>query len=574
MFYDFLVPVPEASGKITRKKTASGTYLYYQYGSVYHKEKRFCIPERAVIGKQSDGDACQMYPNRNFLRFFPGQELPDDRPWSARSCCLRIGSYIVIRSVIREYGLDRIIGNLAGGDAGLFLDLAAYSIVCEDNAGQYYPDYAYNHPLFTKDMRVHGDSTVSRFLASLTDDQRIGFLDAWNGTRKAKDKIYISYDSTNKNCQAGDLEMVEFGHPKDDRGLPVFGYSIAYDVNNRVPLFYEEYPGSVADVSALHDMLGKAKGFGYRNAAFILDRGYFSRGNIDFMDRNGFSFILMVKGMSPLVSSLVMGRAGSFETNRDCLVERYGVYGTTVRRKLHPEDGKERWFHIYYSADKAAAGRDELERRIAHLASLLRKGKGKAFDYGPLYSRYFSLFMDGKKGTLAFWEEKKEVVSQDLRLCGYYVIVTSDEMTAADALTLYKGRDPSEKLFRGDKSYLGDKSMRVCSDGLCASKILIEFVALIIRNRMYCLLKDADLSDGGPRRNYMTVPAAVKELEKIEMVRLSDNIYRMDHAVTATQKTILNAFGMDSDQVRDEAKAISDLLESLDPGKKPAGKEA
>ena len=26
-----------------------------------------------------------------------------------------------------------------------------YSIVCENNAGQYYPMYAYNHPLFTKD---------------------------------------------------------------------------------------------------------------------------------------------------------------------------------------------------------------------------------------------------------------------------------------------------------------------------------------------------------------------------------------------------------------------------------------
>ena len=48
------------------------------------------------------------------------------------------------------------------------------------------------------------------------------------------------------------------------------------------------------------------------------------------------------------------------------------------------------------------------------------------------------------------------------------------------------------------------------------------------------------------RPNFMTVPAAVRELEKIEMVRLTDNKYRLDHAVTATQKTILKAFGMDA----------------------------
>lgn len=47
------------------------------------------------------------------------------------------------------------------------------------------------------------------------------------------------------------------------------------------------------------------------------------------------------------------------------------------------------------------------------------------------------------------------------------------------------------------------------------------------------------------RPNFMTVPAAIRELEKIEMVRLTDNRYRLDHAVTVTQKTILKAFGMD-----------------------------
>ena len=38
------------------------------------------------------------------------------------------------------------------------------------------------------------------------------------------------------------------------------------------------------------------------------------------------------------------------------------------------------------------------------------------------------------------------------------------------------------------------------------------------------------------------VPAAIRELEKIEMVRQLDGVYRLDHAVTATQKTILNQY--------------------------------
>ena len=51
--------------------------------------------------------------------------------------------------------------------------------------------------------------------------------------------IVISYDSTNKNSEAGNIDMVEFGNPKVDVGSPVFNYSIAYDTKNSKPLFYE-----------------------------------------------------------------------------------------------------------------------------------------------------------------------------------------------------------------------------------------------------------------------------------------------------------------------------------------------
>lgn len=36
--------------------------------------------------------------------------------------------------------------------------------------------------------------------------------------------------------------------------------------------------------------------------------------------------------------------------------------------------------------------------------------------------------------------------------------------------------------------------------------------------------------------NYLNVPAAIRELEKIEMTRQPDKIYRLDHAVSKTQK--------------------------------------
>ncbi|MBO5623853.1 MAG: hypothetical protein J5959_19740 [Butyrivibrio sp.] len=111
-------------------------------------------------------------------------------------------------------------------------------------------------------------------------------------------------------------------------------------------------------------------------------------------------------------------------------------------------------------------------------------------------------------------------------------------MTAEEAINLYKSRDVSEKLFRGDKSYMGARAERVYGNESLETKLFIEFIALIIRNKIYTCLKD-ETKENGQKENYMTVPAALKELEKIEMIKSSDNTYRIDHAVSATQKAIL-----------------------------------
>lgn len=82
-------------------------------------------------------------------------------------------------------------------------------------------------------------------------------------------------------------------------------------------------------------MLDKAQGYGYKRVGFILDRGYFSKANIDYMDSCGYSFVIMVKGMSELVDSLMMEHKGSFESKRACDMDGFGVYGKTVKRKLY-----------------------------------------------------------------------------------------------------------------------------------------------------------------------------------------------------------------------------------------------
>lgn len=560
MYLNYEVRIPDVPGKINQVKKGKAIYVRYVVGRTYHPEKKYNVPDQRIIGKRSENDPEKMVPNENYVKYFGGLEQPEERSETCRSSCVRIGAFLVIRKILEDYRLPAVIEKYFGTrDGGLVADLVSYSIISENNAAQYYPAYAYNHPLFTEKMHIYSDTKVSDFLVSVTDDQRIGLVDEWNEARGHREKIYISYDSTNKNCQAGDIEFVEYGHPKDDKGLPVFNYSIAYDTANKEPLFYEQYPGSIVDISQLQFMLEKAKGYGYKKVGFILDRGYFGKENIQYMDQCGYDFVIMIKGMGAFVKGLILGKRGSFENIREYSIRKYKVSGTTVKRSLYAGDGKERYFHIYYSDQKASAEHEQIEAKIDRMAKYLDKVKGKKVTIGDGFKQYFYLETYEKDGTFLYAREKTDAVQQEINLCGYFVIITSKKMTAGEALELYKSRDASEKLFRGDKSYLGNKSLRVQSDEAAGAKILIEFIALIVRCRIYTLLKDEmDRLKKSP--NYMTVPAAIRELEKIEMVRQTDGVYRMDHAVTATQKAILRAFDIDAEYVRREAGKLSKIL--------------
>ena len=564
MYLDFLVKIPFVRGKITRRKKKDVVYIEYEYDRIYDPVRQYTFPKRVTIGKLSETDPELMQPNQNFLKYFPDAELPETKNRTSRSSCLRVGAYFVLRKIIEEYNLAELLGGyFEQRDLGLFLDLAVYSIIAENNAAQYYPDYTYNHPLFTNGMKQYSDSTVSDFLNSVTDDQSIGVLNSWNETRNHLEKIYISYDSTNKNCQAGDIEMVEFGHPKVDVGQPVFNYAVAYDTHNQEPLFYEKYPGSLNDISQLQFMLDKAFGYGYKKIGFILDRGYFSCENIQYMDKCGYSFVIMVKGMASLVNELVLQHKGTFESKRVNNIYEYGVYGKTVKHRLYAGDKKERYFHLYHSISKESAERAGIENRLNQMTLYLKKYQNKVKEFGPGFEKYFNLHYDEKTQAFVLPEERCSVVERELDLAGYFCIITSEKMSAKEEIELYKSHDTSEKLFRGDKSYLGNKSIRVYSEESARAKIFVEFVAMILRCKMYMKLKE-EMKKLEKKPNYMTVPVALKELEKIEMVRQLDNVYRLDHAVTANQKTILNAFGLDANHIKYYASELSKELKKAE----------
>jgi transposase len=227
----------------------------------------------------------------------------------------------------------------------------------------------------------------------------------------------------------------------------------------------------------------------------------------------------MVKGMASLVNNLITSHMGTFESNREWSIRSHKVYGKSVQARLYASDRKDRYFHLYYSSAKDSAEKEDLKTSIDQMTKMLSASEMKKVTFPRTYGHYFDLVYDKKQELFLFGKEKADVIERELGLCVYFAIVTSAKMSAAEALDLYKSRDQQEKLFRGDKSYLGNRSLRVHSNESVSGKIFVEFIALIIRNRRYCRLKDElkafDLTEDDVRENAIDLGKALMKTKPL-----------------------------------------------------------
>ncbi|MBR2066907.1 MAG: transposase, partial [Solobacterium sp.] len=171
------------------------------------------------------------------------------------------------------------------------------------------------------------------------------------------------------------------------------------------------------------------------------------------------------------------------------------------------------------------------------------------------YKKYYRLKFD-ENGYLLNYKRKSEVIDELIASTGMFVIITSVEMSAEEAIDKYRNRDSIEKLFRTEKSYMGFDCFRVHDEERMKAKLFVLFISLIIRTEIYNRLKPLYLKDA---KNY-TVPKALKELEKLYLTKLADDKYHQRYLLTAKQKKILKAFEIEENDYKKTANEIADRL--------------
>lgn len=535
LYHDLKIDKPKGTKNYKRN---GSVYVYHVLESTYIPEKKYNVDKKVCIGKMIDDQ--YMNPNDNYFKYYDHQVETLKEP-PVFSDAIKMGNHMVISKILKDTHLKELINSVHDSDAQLIMDLISYFIVCEDSVMQHYPDYAFDHALFSD--HITDDSFISRMLKeriSYEDTQL--FLQAWNRIQNRDELTYISYDSTNMNTVSEGIEMAEFGHAKDDSEKPQVNISYAINQNNGRPLFQEIYPGSLVDIGQCKFMVDKAKEYGYDNVGFLLDRGYCSSANIKYFDNNGYDFLMMMKTGQTIVKEVMEEVKMKLRMNVSYFISSHNVYGITRKGKLYAKDTQERYYHIFYDDVRASQQRMDLMKYYEKVSEDIDKkvdAKITKRENAGKYEKAFKLNYDDN-GYLRSYEKKMDVIQKEVNDLGYFVLVTSKEMSAKEALDIYRNRDSIEKVFRSLKSWLGFGTYRVHGQTALEAKSHLLFIASIVRNEIQQHIKELLEKD---RKNF-TVPSVIRELEKITVVRNANKEYVRRYALTSKQKKILSQFDL------------------------------
>ncbi len=345
--------------------------------------------------------------------------------------------------------------------------------------------------------------------------------------------------------EEGDDAFRRYGHSKDHRpDLPQIVIGLAV-TREGIPVRVWCWPGNTNDQAVLPEVKDGLRGWRLRRVVTVVDRGFSSDANLDYLRRAGGHWIAgekMRDGSADAAEAL--GRAGRYQSVRDNLrVKEVRVERTPDRR----------WIvcHNPTEAERDKAKRDAaIERLQAELAAIAaarardaakatktrkrvsdethRKAECALRDHKTL-GRYLRQTASGRL------QIDRAAIRGEERLDGKYLLSTSDpDLSAEDVALGYKNLLEAERGFRDLKSTLELRPVFHRIEPRIRAHVLLCWLALL-------------LTRVAERRCTTTWRRIATELGRVHAVTLQGSAGTVVQTtpLSATAEGILGACGID-----------------------------
>jgi transposase len=350
----------------------------------------------------------------------------------------------------------------------------------------------------------------------------------------------LVYDITSLSSYSQNISLLEYGYNRDGLDLPQINLSLIVDKDLGIPVMYDLYPGSIADVSTLKNTVRKIEAQGVRKYALIMDRGFFSTDNIDEMVSSDLSFIIpptsTLKNVKEAISA-IHSRIDDPEHLK--LYEKEPLFVMPISIEVGENELKG---YAYYDQKREQQERNTFYKRLYDLMEVLKSKKLKPWmnpeDVFRATAKRDAKFIEWNAIDGRFQVSlRKNAVSQAINKMGKFILLYRGEFSWIECLSLYRSKDVVEKGFDILKNDIDLMPANLRTNSTLRGYLFIAFIALIFRMKLMKMMIDAQLN-----KKY-SVEGLMTELEKIKIMILPDG-EKITTEITKKQREILDALHM------------------------------
>ena len=519
-------PLPE-SGIIVRR---SGKYQYvYKVLETFRNDKGQPTNTRRLIGRL-DSEGNRLVPNDSYYELYGPYTVTEFAP--ELESVTSIGTPFLVAHILSRLGVVRILEEALGKRTRAIITAAAY-MVCEGNVFEYVSDWC--------ERSIIGGSSLSpqkasSLFASLTHDERMAFFKGWVSANAKQG--YISYDVTSFSSYAEGIRDLEWGYNRDNDRLPQMNLGCYLAQESRLPMFYVTYPGSIVDKSHLPYMMAYNNELGIGgNIVFVMDRGFSSTSNVNFMHSENIRYVMGVDTRHKATLAAIDGVREKIVSFRNLVCN--GTYADAVSSRFYGESSV---MHVYNNPELGERQRRDLFRIVENMEEELAQLDVTSEKKLKRFTRFFDIEL--KNGKLSF-TRNYDKIDEASKNCGIFCILTNSSLTSAEILGIYRRKDALEKGFDDIKNHIDMKRIRTHTDATIEGKLFCAFIALIATSEMSNCL---NVFNDANKQRTLSKRSLISELQKIRVFITHDN-RRLMNPLTKTQRSLFEALKVSEDDL-------------------------
>jgi transposase len=507
------------------KKT--GAIYRYTVESYWDQEKKAPRNRQICLGRV-DPETGELIPSKRRKKevVIPSESSSSEITVTSRI----IGPNLILEKITRDYGIDSLLDRCFGEKAKKMLSLV-YFLVQKGLALSRVEQWsvATRHPV----EQFISSQEVSELLRGLSEDDRHRFFSHW--MERILEEDYLCYDITSVSSYAKNNEYSQWGYNRDGESLEQINMAMLFGQNSRLPVYYRRLPGNISDVATLNTTLQSLDFLSSHLMHLVLDRGFYSKTNLDELYKRSHKFTIAVPVARKWVEQIIDDHIDSIASPEKYLSlnKDEALYADTTLYKWG-ENNHRLYVHVYYNAAQAAGNYDSFTRKLIALKEELESGN-TIDKHEPLYERYFIMTETPKRGRKVEYNNDA-IEKYRNRYSGFFCIASNKIKQAAEALQTYRNKDVVENCFDDLKNQLDMNRLRVHSSTAMDSRLFLQFLALIYISKIRQITKNCE------KLKHLSVRDTMEIMETLSQIKISNRRKEIRTETSPLQRDILSAF--------------------------------